>query len=84
MVAGHAAKELANRGLKPGELTIVSADSTVPYERPPLSKVVQGSGLDIGNGILVNEFLETNHKQTFAAGDVANYPDPIFKKAPSG
>ena len=36
MVAGYAAKELVDRGLKPGELTIVSADSTVPYERPPL------------------------------------------------
>jgi NADPH-dependent 2,4-dienoyl-CoA reductase/sulfur reductase-like enzyme len=41
---------------------------------------VQGSGLDIDNGILVNEFLETNHKQIYAAGDVANYPDPIFEK----
>jgi 3-phenylpropionate/trans-cinnamate dioxygenase ferredoxin reductase component len=38
MVAGYAAKELVERGLKPGELTIVSADSTVPYEHPPLSK----------------------------------------------
>src|SRR5213593_2378245 len=38
MVAGYAAKELAGRGLKPGELAIVSADTAVPYERPPLSK----------------------------------------------
>src|SRR5215510_6211925 len=38
MVAGYAAKELAQRGLKPGELAIVSADTAVPYERPPLSK----------------------------------------------
>ncbi|HTU33623.1 MAG TPA: FAD-dependent oxidoreductase [Candidatus Acidoferrum sp.] len=38
MVAGYAAKELVERGLKPGELTIVSADTSVPYERPPLSK----------------------------------------------
>jgi len=38
MVAGYAAKELAARGLKAGELTILSADDAVPYERPPLSK----------------------------------------------
>src|SRR6202171_618224 len=38
MVAGYAAKELVERGLKPGELTIFSADSSIPYERPPLSK----------------------------------------------
>lgn len=38
MVAGYAAKELAARGLKSGELTIISADDALPYERPPLSK----------------------------------------------
>jgi NADPH-dependent 2,4-dienoyl-CoA reductase/sulfur reductase-like enzyme len=38
MVAGYAAKELVERGLKPGDLGILSADSSVPYERPPLSK----------------------------------------------
>jgi len=38
MVAGYAAQELVERGLKPGELTIVSADSAPPFERPPLSK----------------------------------------------
>jgi 3-phenylpropionate/trans-cinnamate dioxygenase ferredoxin reductase subunit len=38
MVAGYAAKELAESGLKPGELGIVSADNALPYERPPLSK----------------------------------------------
>ena len=38
MVAGYAAKELVDRGLKPGELVIVSADTSIPYERPPLSK----------------------------------------------
>jgi NADPH-dependent 2,4-dienoyl-CoA reductase/sulfur reductase-like enzyme len=38
MVAGYAAKELVERGMKGGELTIVSADTAAPYERPPLSK----------------------------------------------
>jgi NADPH-dependent 2,4-dienoyl-CoA reductase/sulfur reductase-like enzyme len=38
MVAGYAARQLAELGLKSGELAILSADNTVPYERPPLSK----------------------------------------------
>ena len=38
MVAGYAAKQFVENGLKPDELTIVSADSSIPYERPPLSK----------------------------------------------
>ncbi len=38
MVAGYAAKELVARGLRPGELAIVSSDDAPPYERPPLSK----------------------------------------------
>src|SRR5437867_2715000 len=38
MVAGYAAKQLIELGLKPGELSVLSADTSVPYERPPLSK----------------------------------------------
>ena len=38
MVDGYAAKQLAELGMRPGELTILSAESSVPYERPALSK----------------------------------------------
>ena len=38
MVAGYAAKQMVELGLRSGELAILSADSAVPYERPPLSK----------------------------------------------
>ena len=38
MVAGYAAKQLVELGLKSGELAILSGDTAVPYERPPLSK----------------------------------------------
>ena len=54
MVAGHAAKELANRGLRSGELTILSADNELPYERPPLSKGFL-SGKESESGILINK-----------------------------
>jgi NADPH-dependent 2,4-dienoyl-CoA reductase/sulfur reductase-like enzyme len=53
MVAGYAAKELAEHGLKSGELIIVSADEALPYERPPLSKGFL-AGKDTETGILIN------------------------------
>lgn len=53
MVAGYAAKELAERGLKAGELIILSADTALPYERPPLSKGFL-AGKDTADGILIN------------------------------
>jgi NADPH-dependent 2,4-dienoyl-CoA reductase/sulfur reductase-like enzyme len=53
MVAGYAAKEMAEHGLKSGELTIVSADDALPYERPPLSKGFL-AGKDTETSILIN------------------------------
>jgi NADPH-dependent 2,4-dienoyl-CoA reductase/sulfur reductase-like enzyme len=53
MVAGYAAKELAARGLRAGELVIISADKSLPYERPPLSKGFL-AGKETKTGILIN------------------------------
>jgi NADPH-dependent 2,4-dienoyl-CoA reductase/sulfur reductase-like enzyme len=46
----------------------------------PVIEVVTDSGLDLGDGILVNEYLQTSHPDVFAAGDVANYEDVLFGK----
>jgi len=46
----------------------------------PAINVVLSSGFDIGDGILVNEYLQTSHPDIYAAGDVANYQDVIFNK----
>jgi NADPH-dependent 2,4-dienoyl-CoA reductase/sulfur reductase-like enzyme len=53
MVAGYAAKQLVETGLKPGELGIVSADNALPYERPPLSKSFL-AGKDNEQTVLIN------------------------------
>jgi NADPH-dependent 2,4-dienoyl-CoA reductase/sulfur reductase-like enzyme len=53
MVAGYAAKQLVENGLKANQLTIVSADSSIPYERPPLSKAFL-AGKDTEAGILIS------------------------------
>jgi 3-phenylpropionate/trans-cinnamate dioxygenase ferredoxin reductase component len=34
----------------------------------------------VDNGIVVNEYLQSSHPNVYAAGDVANYMDPIFQK----
>jgi NADPH-dependent 2,4-dienoyl-CoA reductase/sulfur reductase-like enzyme len=53
MVAGNAAKQLVELGLKSGELAILSADTSVPYERPPLSKGFL-AGKDTEEAIRIN------------------------------
>ena len=46
----------------------------------PAVEMVANSGLQVGDGILVNEYLQTSHPDIFAAGDVANYQDVLFGK----
>jgi 3-phenylpropionate/trans-cinnamate dioxygenase ferredoxin reductase component len=61
MVAGYAAKQLVELGLTPGQLAILSADDSVPYERPPLSKGFL-AGKDSEEAIRINpEDFYANH-----------------------
>jgi NAD(P)H-nitrite reductase large subunit len=54
VVAGYAAQELARYDLRSGELCIVSADDTLPYERTALSKdYITGDGDE--TAILIND-----------------------------
>src|SRR5215469_14085015 len=46
----------------------------------PVTDFLEGSGVRMDDGIVVNEFLETHQPHISAAGDVANYPDRIFGK----
>jgi len=54
LVAGYAAREFANHGLSEGELCILSAEKTLPYERPPLSKKFL-AGKKSEDDILIND-----------------------------
>ncbi len=54
MVAGYAAKEAVEGGLKPRQLAIVSADEALPYERPPLSKSFL-AGKDNEQSVLISD-----------------------------
>jgi NADPH-dependent 2,4-dienoyl-CoA reductase/sulfur reductase-like enzyme len=44
----------------------------------PVTDLALRAGLKTDNGVLVSEFLETEHPDILAAGDVVNYPDAIF------
>src|SRR5579884_1041258 len=46
----------------------------------PNVELARGAGLNIDNGIVVDEYLQSSHPDIYAAGDVAHYLDPIFGK----
>jgi len=47
----------------------------------PNTALAEACGIAVENGIIVNEFLQTNFPDVFAAGDVANFPHiPLGKR----
>src|SRR5215216_5209783 len=46
----------------------------------PVTDFLNGSGVEIDNGIVVNERFETNVPDVYAVGDVANFFDPLFQR----
>ncbi len=44
----------------------------------PETALVEGTDIEVNNGIVVNEYCETSVPDVYAAGDVANFPNPIL------
>ncbi len=44
----------------------------------PATEWADGSGLELNDGVVVDRFLQTRWPEVFAAGDVANFLDPVF------
>lgn len=46
----------------------------------PNTTLAEEAGLDVGNGVLVNEALRTSDPDIYAAGDVANAHNPLLNR----
>ncbi|PYV82688.1 MAG: FAD-dependent oxidoreductase, partial [Acidobacteria bacterium] len=46
----------------------------------PVIEVLANSGIEVQDGVMVNEYLKTSHADIYAAGDVTSYQDVIFEK----
>jgi 3-phenylpropionate/trans-cinnamate dioxygenase ferredoxin reductase component len=44
----------------------------------PATELAEAAGLDIDNGIVVNEYCETSAQDVYACGDVANFYHPLL------
>lgn len=46
----------------------------------PSTSFVEGSGIDVEDGVVVNARFETSREGVYAAGDVARFYDPVFQR----
>jgi NADPH-dependent 2,4-dienoyl-CoA reductase/sulfur reductase-like enzyme len=46
----------------------------------PVTELLANSGIEVADGVVVNEYLESSQPDIFAAGDVANYKDVLFER----
>lgn len=46
----------------------------------PVTDLVAGTGVEIDNGIMVDEYCRTSMEGVYAAGDVANHYHPVFRR----
>jgi NADPH-dependent 2,4-dienoyl-CoA reductase/sulfur reductase-like enzyme len=46
----------------------------------PVTDMLANSRIDVADGVIVNEYLETSQPDIYAAGDVATYLDLVFEK----
>lgn len=62
--------------------TLVEADLVIVGigTRPAISWL-EHSGLELGNGVVCDEFLRTSDPNVFAAGDVAQWRNPLFDRS---
>ncbi|HJP65746.1 MAG TPA: FAD-dependent oxidoreductase [Actinomycetota bacterium] len=44
----------------------------------PVTEVIEGTSIEVDNGVVVDEYCRTNVEGIFAAGDVANHFHPVF------
>ena len=71
-------KKLVVRTSGGQEITVDGVVAGIGIE--PDVRLAEGAGLEVGNGIVVDEFLRTSSPDIYAAGDVANFYNPDLDK----
>ena len=75
------AKDGAAAGVRVGTSDVFGADVVViGVGASPNVELAEAAGLDVDNGILVDESLRTSDPDIFAAGDVANAMHPVINQ----
>ena len=46
----------------------------------PAVEIAAGTGIEVENGIVVDEYCRTNVESIYAAGDIANHYHPVFER----
>jgi 3-phenylpropionate/trans-cinnamate dioxygenase ferredoxin reductase subunit len=54
--------------------------AVVGFGMEPVTELLTGTGVEIDNGIVVDEFCRTGVEGIYAAGDVANHYHPVFER----
>ena len=73
--AGHVQEVRTTSGsVIPADLVVVGIGAT------PRTELASAAGLNVDNGIVVDEYLRTSAPDVFAAGDVANAWHPLYDK----
>jgi 3-phenylpropionate/trans-cinnamate dioxygenase ferredoxin reductase subunit len=68
-------------GVRTGSGRLIECDfAVVGVGVAPRVQLATGAGLEVDNGVLVNERLESSAADVFAAGDVANAWHPFYRR----
>lgn len=70
---GHAESVICNTGERVEADLVIIGIGVIPN-----TELAEECGLNIDNGILVNEFAQTSDEDIVAAGDCTNHPNPIY------
>ncbi|MDP9343029.1 MAG: FAD-dependent oxidoreductase [Actinomycetota bacterium] len=79
-VARFEGSHRVERVVTAGGLTLPCDFVVVGLGVEPVTDLLAGSGVEVDNGILVDERCRTNVDGIYAAGDVANHFHPVFQR----
>jgi len=70
-----------------GPIAVLQNGEKIPFDLAiagigviPNIELASDAGIACDNGILVNEFMETDHPNIYAVGDCSNHPSEIYKQ----